>query len=195
MNFRILSSAAPVLVFLALSQVAPAWASISGGFIASAAVFVVNRRDHLIGFLAAFGFVVLTLSAVLGLLWSSEKAYLAAGPISDFLFVPVYVGSILVGQPLVGGIARELLPAVAGKLEPRAPLFVWLSLAWAGANVVQGLVRVYLLTNMTVGEYVIWSRVLGLPLTATMLGISAFLIYRAAERRTREARRFSGAVA
>lgn len=182
MNLRILLSGLPILVFLVLSRAAPPWVSISGGFAVSTLVLLYTRRHRLIGVLTLFGFSVVAMSAVVGLIWSSEKAYLASGPASDFLFVPVYFASIVMRQPLVGGIARELIPAVAGRLHPGASVFVRLSIAWAAYELVHGLVRWWMLANLSVGEYIVWSRLIGWPVSAVMLSVTALVIYRAARR-------------
>lgn len=182
MNPRILMSLIPVAVFLVLSRVAPPVVSISGGFLASTIVFVLNRQDRLIGALTAFGFVVVALSAAVGIIWNSEKAYLASGPLSDFLFIGLYLGSIAMKRPLIGGIARELWPAVAGNLPHDARIFVQLSLAWAAYDFAHGLGRTYMLMNLDVDEYVILSRLFWWPINAMLLALTVALIYREARR-------------
>lgn len=183
MNFRILMSIIPVALFLALNRLgAPAVLAIGLGFAASAIVFFWNRKDHLIGALTLFGFVVVALSAIVGIIWENEKAYLAAGPLTDFLFIPMYVGSILLKQPLIGGIARELAPAIAGKLPVNAPVFVGLSFAWAGYDLAHGILRTYLLSELSVGQYIVWSRLISWPFSAALLGFTIWLIVRAADR-------------
>ena len=131
MNYRIMASGIPVAVFYLLTRVSDPWVAVLGGFIASAIVFYYNRKDRLIGLLAAFGFVVVFVSSVVGVVINSEKAYLAAGPVGDFLFVPLYLGSVLIGKPLIGGIARELMPKYVGHMPINAPVFMWLTLACA----------------------------------------------------------------
>lgn len=184
MNPRLLASLIPIGVFWGLSRGldTESWVAILGGFIASAAVFYYNRKDRLIGALTAFGFVVVGASAVVGIAWDSEKAYLASGPIADFLFVPLYAVSVGMRKPLIGGIARELFPDVARRLPVNAPVFIVLSVAWAVYDVVHGLFRVYLLRELSVGEYIIWSRVLTWPVLAVLLAVSGWLIYRASRR-------------
>ena len=182
MNPRILLSLTPVVVFFLLTRVAPPQLAILGGFGASAFVFYVTRGDRLIGLLTAFGFVIVAVAATIGIIWNSEKAYLASGPVSDFLLAPLYVGSVLIGKPLVGGISRQLFPAIAGLVPMNAPVFAWLSVAWAGFDILHGVGRTYLLTELSVGEYIIWSRLLSWPPTAILLGITTFFIVREARR-------------
>lgn len=183
MNLRIMSSIAPVAIFWALSRTdLPSWVAIAAGFVASAVVFYLNRNARLIGALAAFGFAVVTVSAIFGLIWDSEKAYLASGPVADFLFVPLYLGSIAIGKPLIGGITRELFPAYARLIPVNAPVFRWLSLAWAGYDIFHGALRVYLLAEMSTGQYIIWSRVLSWPFTAALIGLTIWAVMRASRQ-------------
>jgi hypothetical protein len=182
-NVRILLSLAPVMVFVLLKQAgAPAAISIGGGFSSSTIVFFLNRKARLIGWLTLFGFSLVAVGALVGIAWGNEKAYLASGPLSDYLFVPLYLGSIYVRQPLIGGISHQLFPRIAGHVPRDAMLFVYLSLAWAAYSILHGLIRTYLLMHLSVGEYLIWSRVVGWPTSAVMLGLSAWLIIREANR-------------
>lgn len=185
MNLRIMSSILPVAVFYLLTRVADPWVAVLGGFIASAIVFSYNRRDRLIGVLTAFSFVIVTISAAVGIFSNNEKAYLAAGPIGDFAFVVLFLGSIAVGKPLIGGIARELLPKYAGHVPMNAPVFVWMTLAWAGFDLVHGLVRIWMLQEMSIGEYIIWSRLAFWPFSSALVGLTGLLAVREGKRRPR----------
>ncbi len=182
MNPRLLLSLLPVAVFYGAGRVTESWVAILLGFIAFAIVSWVNRKHRLIGALSLFGFVVVGASAAAGIIWDSEKAYLASGPVSDFLFIPLYLGSIAIGKPLIGGVARELFPDVAGRVPPNANVFRWLSVAWAIYDLGHGLLRVYLLFELSVGQYLVWSRVLSWPPLALMIGLSVYSIARESRR-------------
>ena len=191
MNFRILLSAAPVGVFLALTRLAPPWVAILAGFATSVAVFTLTRRNELIGVLMVLGLAVTSVSAVVGIVQGSEKAYLAAGPVSDFLFVPLYASSILMRRPLVGAIARELFPSFAGGVPTDARLYLFLSIAWAAFDLFHGVAALLLLQRLSVGEYIIWSRIALWPLTGALLVISVGLIARTARDAGQRATEFS----
>ena len=199
-NPRVGLTAIPILVFLLLSRGldwavdVPSWVAILGGFIASGAVFVLNRKDRVMGVLTIFGFIIVSLSAIIGIAWDSEKAYLASGPVSDFLFVPLYGGSILIGKPLIGLIAKELFPAWAENIPVDARLFSWLSLAWAGYDLWHGLVRVYLLRELSVTQYIFVSRLVSWPFTFALLGITIYTVYRTSQRLAADAGAPPGAV-
>ncbi len=188
MNTRVISGIFPVAVFFTLSRIAPAWLSVTGGFIAYAIVFYINRKNRFISGLTAFGFVIVATSAALGIFTDNEKAYLASGPIADFLFIPVHIISAMMRRPIIGGLARELFPAYAGRLPADHRVFMGLSFAFAAHDLCQGIFRVVLLRELSVGEYIVYSRVLFWPVTATLIGLTVFLIYRAARQADEEAR-------
>ena len=181
MNLRILTSVIPVAVFFALTRVAPPWVAILCGFAATGVVTYKNRSDRLIGMLAVYGFAIVTVCAVVGIAGGNEKAYLASGPISDFLFAPLYLASLLWRKPLIGGVAKEMFPAYTHHIPDNAKVFIWLSVLWAIYNIGQGVLRSWLLSFMSVGEYIIWSRLLTWPFTAVVLAVTLYAVYRAAK--------------
>jgi intracellular septation protein A len=183
-SFRIFVTFLPVAVFYLLTRVADPWVAVLGGFVATAVVFWFTRRHRLIGLLTLFGFGVVTVSAAVGIAWNNEKAYLASGPVSDFLFVLLYAGSIAVKKPLIGGIAHELLPAVAGRIPINAPVFVWLSVAWAVFDIAHGVIRLWMLGALGVGEYIILSRLVFWPFSGALVLVSFYAVLR--EARIRE---------
>jgi hypothetical protein len=156
--------------------------AILAGFIASAAVFAINRRDRVMGLLMLFGFVIVALTALIGIVWDSEKAYLASGPISDFAFVPLYALSIVARRPLIGLIARELFPAWGRAIPVNDRVFIGLSLAWAAYDLLHGLLRAWLLAELSVTEYIFISRLVSWPFSAALLGVSVRSIRRASRR-------------
>jgi hypothetical protein len=178
MNPRVLLSLLPAAIFWVLWRTTETWVAISGGFLASVVVMQHNRSQRLITLLTVFGMAIVACSAVIGIVWDSPKAYLAGGPVGDFLFVPLYLASIAMHRPLVGGISRELFPAIAGRIPLDHRVFVLWSLAWAAMNLVQGLVRSWMLAELSVGEYLVWSRVVFWPVSAVMLLGSGAMIYR-----------------
>ena len=187
-NPRAALTAAPIVVFLVLSRGLdswadiPSWVAILGGFITSGAVFVFNRKERVLGALAIFGFVIVSVSAVIGIIWDSEKAYLASGPVSDFLFVPAYAGSVLIGKPLIGAISRELFPAWAEHIPGNEPIYTQLCWAWAIYDLAHGVVRVIMLNELSVTQYIFLSRIASWPFTALLLYMTVKGIRNASRR-------------
>jgi hypothetical protein len=182
MNTRVLWSLAPAAIFWFLWRTTETWVAIAGGFAASLFVLRVNRGQPLIAVLTVVGIVIVGASSLVGIIWDSPKAYLASGPVSDFLFVPVYLVSILIHKPLVGGVARELFPMIAGRIPIENRVFVYTSVAWAAFNLAQGFIRWWLLSELSVGEYLVWSRVIFWPVSTSLFAWTAWVIYREAQR-------------
>jgi hypothetical protein len=179
-NPRVLLSVLPVAAFYFASRWFGATPAILAGFVTFVGVYFANRRDGLIGVLTAFGFVVVTVSAVIGLIWNSEKAYLASGPVFDFLLIPLHLGSLVIRKPLVGAIARELFPFLKPRIPINHPVFFGVTIAWACFDVFQGVVRGWMLHELSVGEYIIWSRVVGWPVSTALFLATVYFVFRAA---------------
>jgi hypothetical protein len=178
MNPRTTLSLLPAGIFWVLWRTTETWIAIVGGFAASLVVLKYNRGQPVIAVLTIFGIVVVGISGLVGIIWDSPKAYLASGPVADFLFVPVYIVSIAIRKPLVGAVARELFPTIAGRVPIEDRVFVIWSLAWAAFNLAQGVVRFWLLSELSVGEYLVWSRVVFWPVSTLMFMGAAGMIYR-----------------
>lgn len=177
-----MSSFVPVLVFYVGTRNGPTWLAILLSFLSSAVILWMTRKDRLIGLLTLVNFVVLAISAGVGIVLDSEKAFLAAGPLRDFVSLPIYFGSIMLGQPLIGGYARGLNPAIAGRLPANHGVFVKLTLLWAGYDLLQGASRVWMLDALSTGEFLVWSRVVAMPFGAAIIGVTAWAIYQAAKK-------------
>jgi intracellular septation protein A len=161
----------PVAVFLVANYFGPAQLAIGLSFAASIIVFARNRGHGAVRFLSMLGFVIVTVSAVIGIAADSERAFVAQNIVSDFIFAAVFVGSVLVGRPLIGEIAREAAPAIQPVMPSAHAVFVRLTLLNAGINIVTGVARIFLFQSLSVNAYVIASRAIGAPLTI------AFIIY------------------
>ncbi len=183
MNPRIGLSAVPVGVFFLVTKIGDPWQAILAGLIASTVVFFLTRKDRLIGVLGMIGFGIVIISSVIGFVTDSEKAYLYRDPITDGVFLCLHLGSAALRRPLIGALARELFPDVARKIPVSAPIYIWLSIAFAAWDLVNGLLRLYLLDTLSIGEYLVWSRILGFPVSVTLIGTAVYLVFREAKRR------------
>jgi hypothetical protein len=170
-NPRIIESAVPALAFIVANQFASTEVAIAASFLASVVVFVRNRGHGVIRALGVAGFFVVCGFAVLGLVLGSGKVFVAQNLFIDFMFAAAFIGSVLIGRPLLGAIVREVAPALQPVMPLRHPLFVRLTLLSALLNVITGVARIGLLMALTENQYVIASRALGFPISV------AFYIY------------------
>ena len=184
-NPRVFLSMLPVLVFYGLTKVAPAEVAIGGGF-AAVMVFAFTRETPLLRLIAIYGYLITAGSALAGILLTSEKAYLAAGPVGDALILPLYAWTLWRGWPLIGAIGREISPSMVGNLPVNAPIFVKVTLVWAGYEAIKALVLTWMLLNLSIGEYLVYGRLFGWPTTAALVFICGTFILREARRHRTE---------
>ena len=179
LDLRVLEAGIPVVVFLVAERVLPVRLAIALSFLSALAVFARHRGRGTIRFLNLLGFAVVALSAAAGLLLDSGKAFAAQNLVSDVLVAAVGLGSIVWRRPLVGLVARELFPGLRSAMPVDHPAFVLLTYLNSLLNLLTAGVRAYLLGQLDVTEYVIVSRVAGLPLTAAFYGLCLWAIVRA----------------
>lgn len=178
-DLRVLEAGIPVAVFLVAERLLAVRLAIALAFLAALAVFARNRGRGTIRFLNLLGFAVVAVSAAAGLLSGSGKAFAAQNLVSDVLVAGVGLGSIAWRRPLVGLVARELLPGLRATMPVDHPAFVLLTYVNAALNLVTAGMRAYLLEELDVTTYVLVSRAAGLPLTAAFYGLCVWAIVRA----------------
>ena len=169
-DFRVFAGILPSAVFLIANSMWSTQIAIATSFAVSAVVFVRFPASGVIRALTIISFVVVFASAVVGLALDSGKAFVAQNMVGDFLISAIFLGSVLVGRPMIGAIAREMVPAIQPIMPINHAVFVKLTLLNVGVNLVSGVLRLFLLDALSENQYVIVSRVLGLP-----LGVAFFL--------------------
>ena len=178
----VFQGALPVVVFWIANSLFSAQIAIAASFVVSVIVFIRNKSSGAIRLLAILGFLIVSASAVTGLLFDSDRAFAAQNIIGDFVFAAIFLGSIAVGRPLIGIIARELTPGIQPVMDVRHAVFVQLTLINAALNVFTGVVRIFMFASLSTNTYVIVSRVAFLPLTAGFIVLCYVMITRTAIR-------------
>tara|TARA_Y100000590_G_scaffold219393_1_gene248490 strand:+ start:187 stop:885 length:699 start_codon:yes stop_codon:yes gene_type:complete len=183
-DWRIFWSALPLVVFLLSNSFWPEdlWrtqVAIVASFVASAWVFAKNRDSGVIRVITVLGFVVVAGSAAVGLAVNSAKAFAAQNIASDFLIAAVCIGSVVIGKPLVGAVARESIPALRPLMKPEHRVFIYLTLVFMAYNIGTGIFRIFLLGEFSANEYVIISRITS-PISLAFFLACYFTIRKAA---------------
>ena len=179
-NPRFLLSGLPALTFWAATHTASTEVAIALSFASFVWVFHATKEVGTARILALMSLVVITMGAIVGIIATSERAYLAADPVSDSLMATMFLGSAFLGRPFVRHVVGDALPGLADQLEPDHRVYVWLTIGWGLFNVATALVRWHMVTHLSVGEYVLWSRVLAWPLGySVMLLMGLALVYAA----------------
>ena len=186
-NNRFWLTLAPIAAFLLVDRLADTRWAIAAGVAAAVIVFLRTRRSGLIGYLAVGGIVIVGGAGVVGIIVDSDKAFFASDAIGDVLWTGAFLGSVVLGRPLMGVLLREIFPGLRDWIPERHRVFIMLSLAWAAQNVVTAVIRIILLDALSTEAYLLWSRVATWPLTIGLFAVSYYVIGRAirqeAERR------------
>lgn len=169
-DFRVFLGVVPPVAFLAGNYLWSTQVAITVAFVASAIVFVSNPGSGVIRALAVISFVVVAASTVAGLVSGSGKVFVAQNLIGDFLIAAIVLGSVVVHRPMIGAIAREMVPSMKPVMPIDHAVFVRLTLISVAVNLFSGVARAFLLDALSENAYVIASRALGFP-----LGVAFFL--------------------
>ena len=164
-------------------------AAIGAGFVAAVVVFYINRqrKKGTLAWIALMGLVIVSGSAIAGLVLDSEKAYLASDPVGDGITVLVALGSVLVGKPIIGLLACEIFPRATRYLHYGDRIFIQITLMLAAKDLATGVARVFLLDSLDTDGYLIFSRVVSWPINAVFF----YLANRMIQRANRAARRLA----
>ncbi len=173
---------APAIVFLIANQFGPVQVAIVLSFAAAVLVFVRNRASGVIRFLSSIGFAIVAFSTALSLALDSDRAFVAQNIFADVVFAAIFAGSVLAHRPLIGAIARELVPGVRPVMRVDLPVFVQLSMLSAGINVVSAVSRYFMIESMSINAYVILSRVVFIPVNIAFIVLCYVAITRTAIR-------------
>jgi intracellular septation protein A len=188
-NPLIFRSAYPILVYWVVRQVATTQLAILAGFAMAVYVFASNRqRSGVVATLALLGMVIVGGSAIVGLILDSDKAYLASDAGRDFLMTTIALGSLIVGRPLVGVVTREVFPRLGRVLDEDHRVFIYLTLGFALLNLLTGGIRIVLLQELSITQYIVFSRVVTFPINMAFFVFGAVLVYKSAQ--TEAATRF-----
>ena len=180
-NPVVFEGAMPVVVFWVANNLGPERVAIALSLVAAIVVFVRNRESGVVRALSVLGFAIVALSAVIGIVFESDKAFAAQNIASDFAIAAISLLSIVIGRPLMGAVTRELIPALAPLLATADKVFVTLTAVNVVSNLGQAAMRLWLIDVLDTNDYVILSRVFGIPFTVAYIGIAYVLIGRRLE--------------
>jgi Protein of unknown function (DUF3159) len=161
----------PVLAFYAvwkLAGLAPAIAASSVAYLALAAWALRRKRD--VGLLVGAVFVVV--QALVGLAAHSATVYLAQPVVLSTLWGVAYIGSVVVGRPLIGVFANAWYPFPAWfRAEPvYRREFAMQSLVWGAYCFGRAGLRLWALLQSGVAGFVLVSVVTGTPVLGALVG-------------------------
>jgi hypothetical protein len=172
----------PAIVFLVANRFGPTQLAIVLSFAVAVWVFARNKSSGVIRLLSAIGFLIVAFSSVLGLALNSDRAFIAQNIFADIVFAVLFAGSVIVGKPLMGAIARELVPGIKPVMHIDLPVFVQLSLLNAAINAVSAVVRFFMIENMSTEAYIVLSRAVFIPVNIAFVVLAYVMVTRTAIR-------------
>jgi hypothetical protein len=166
----------PVAAFYVLWKL---W-GLTPGIIAATVVALVSfrleRRAQRPGLVVRIALVFVAAQAVIGLWSGSAEIYLAIPLVINIAYGLVFIGSVLVGRPLAGIFAEELmpLPDEVKRSRTHRRIFGRISLAWGVTMVIRSSARLFLLVTFGVDVFVASSFLTGFPITMALLAWSVW---------------------
>ncbi len=179
---RFAIAALPALVFWVIRRAGHVELAIGAGLFTSIFVFARTRQRGAIGALAVISIFVAGGAAIAGIVVHSERVYLANDPVGDAISVAIGLGSIALRRPMFGLIATELSPRIRGLIASDHRVFYLTTWLWVAVNAAQAALRIYMLQELSVGEYLIWTRVISWPLNAVLIWTTWVLVSRTIRR-------------
>ncbi len=160
---------------------------------------VVLGRKKAIDAIAIISMVQLGVSLVITLLAHSPRLAMAGHALQPGALGAVFLGSVLVGRPLMTPLARQALagtdPAArirfdeaAQKARPRR-IFQVMSLIWAGALIAQSAAQLAALSVLSTKDYLLVANVLGYAVISVLIWASLRYGRHAARRHREEEQR------
>jgi hypothetical protein len=142
--------------------------------VVAVAAWLYERRKARPGLMARLALAVVFLQAAIGLAADSEVAFLAPQVLMNVGWGAAFVGSALIGRPLTGAFAAEMVdmpPEVRASVTYRR-VFGRISLAWGAYLLARAAARFALLVWVGVDAFVASNLVTGAPVMAALMSWS-----------------------
>jgi intracellular septation protein A len=172
-----LGSLLPVLLFYVTFQTLGFTAAVIAVLTWSAAIFAWHRRrtgGSDVFSATTFGFACIKATA--GLVSQNPMLYLAWPSLENMIYGTTFLGSALLGKPLLALYAERLYPI---PLSVRATktfrhAFIVVSLAWFVGHSLRAVVRLYLLSTLPLELYLIADTVAGWPINISLIAFTTW---------------------
>jgi intracellular septation protein A len=164
----------PVLAFYVLWKV---WGLVPGIVAATAVALVVyryERQQDRPALVVRIALLFVLIQAVVGLWTGSAEIYLAIPVFVNVGYGLAFIGSIVIGRPLAGVFAEEMLalPDEVKASRTHRRTFGLISLAWGSYMVARSALRLVVLVALGVDAFVAVGFVTGFPVTMALMSWS-----------------------
>ena len=154
---------APVALYLLFDNFVSVRAAIAASVVSAVIVFAVQRRlrpkVRIVFLISMLGLSLMILFGILGLIWDDGSLFWTSDPVDDFVTSAIFLGSVLIGRPIVGPFVRELFPQLADRLPGEHRVWRTITIVWGLKMLATGFLRLWLLDEIETDTYV-WIRTL-----------------------------------
>jgi intracellular septation protein A len=173
----VLGSILPVGLFYAAYRLASFTTAVVLVLAWSALIFAWHRRrTGGADVFSATTFVFACIKASAGLLSQNPMLYLAWPSLENLIYGIAFLGSALLGRPLLALYAQRLYP-IPPEVSASATFrraFLVASAAWLVGHAVRGVVRLWLLSTLPLELYLIADTVAGWPINTSLVAFTAW---------------------
>jgi intracellular septation protein A len=173
----VLGSVLPVGLFYAAYRLASFTAAVVLVLAWSALIFAWHRRrTGGADVFSATTFVFACIKASAGLLSQNPTLYLAWPSLENLIYGTAFLGSALLGRPLLALYAQRLYP-IPPEVSASATFrraFLIASAAWLIGHALRGVVRLWLLYHLPLELYLIADTVAGWPINTSLVAFTAW---------------------
>ena len=164
---------APTLSYLVLDAVAGVRAAIAAAVIAGLVIYIVQRRLRpqitVVRWLMVFSVCFNVGFGVWGLIEADGKVYWARDFVDNFVLGGVFLLSVLLGRPIVSAVVRETFPDIGEQMPADHRVWTRLTIVWGLYIALAGVLRWWILDQVSAGTYALIRIPLGWGLGAVLM--------------------------
>lgn len=163
----------PTVAYLLFNAVVGVRAAIAAAVIVGLIVYFVQRRLRpqitAVRWLMVFSVCFNVGFGVWGLIEADGKVYWARDFVDNFVLGAIFLISVFVGRPIVSAVIRETFPAIREQLPADHRVWIRLTIVWGLYIAVTGVLRWWLLDQVSASTYAIIRLPLGWGLGAVLM--------------------------
>lgn len=164
---------APTLSYLIFNAVGGVRAAIAAAVIVGLVVYLVQRRLRpqitVVRWLMVFSVAFNVGFGVWGLIEADGKVYWARDFVDNFVLGGIFLLSVLVGRPIVSAVVRETFPDIREQMPVDHRVWTRLTIVWGLYIALAGVLRWWILDQVSASTYAIIRLPLGWGLGAVLM--------------------------
>ncbi len=164
---------APTISYLIFDAVAGVRAAIAAAVIVGVVVYLVQRRLRpqitVVRWLMVFSVCFNVGFGVWGLIEADGKVYWARDFVDNFVLGGVFLLSVIVGRPIVSAVVRETFPDIREQMPADHRVWIRLTIVWGLYIALAGVLRWWILDQVSASTYAIIRLPLGWGMGAVLL--------------------------